>query len=169
MGGVNVVYKSLIPVLTSNEDQGYKLTCDMSLYSGSLYQLFDGNCIIQNWTENYGGTLVVFPSGKNPTITIECPKAITVHGVMQIGPDYKIYGVRAGGMGSFSYSDNGSSWTTISDVSKLERNWVATKGNNTSVSDWIKKEAQGFGTHRYWRMHINRAEEFLGLNQIIFY
>lgn len=51
-------FKSLIPVMTANSQNGYIVSASNKL-DGEPYYAFDGNCKIKNWAETNGGTQYV--------------------------------------------------------------------------------------------------------------
>ena len=58
-GGGGGHFKSLIPVMTANSQNGYIVSASNKL-DGEPYYAFDGNCKIKNWAETNGGTQYVF-------------------------------------------------------------------------------------------------------------
>lgn len=175
-GGVQ--YSSLVPTLSANSQNGYVVSAS-SRYSndgnGQVYNAFDGNLKIKNWSDHNGGTQYVFVSKNsgagNGYFQIQFPSATEVNGALVIGPGYKQAGVANGALYGISYSDDGKTFTFVSMNTGLTVNGESSEERTLKeylalLSGYKKKH---LGSHKYWRVHLGMTEEFIGVNQIILF
>lgn len=168
--GGGKTYKSLIPVMTANNQNGYSVSASSKL-QGEPYYVFDGNLKIKNWNESNGGTQYVFASKNNGYFQIQFPSATEVNGALVIGPGYKRAGVANGALYGISYSDDGSTFTFVSMNTGLTVNGES--GEERTLKEYLALlsgyKKKHLGAHLYWRVHLGMAEEFIGVNQIVLF
>jgi hypothetical protein len=169
--GGGKTYKSLIPVMTANNQNGYSVSAS-SRNKGEAYYAFDGNCKIQNWLEqNNGGTQYVFSSRTGGYFQIRFPSPTEVNGALVIGPGYNQQGVANGALYGISYSDDGSTFTFVSMNTGLTVNGES--GEERTLKEYLALlsgyKKKHLGAHLYWRVHLAMAEEFIGVNQIVLF
>ena len=162
-------FKSLIPVMTANSQNGYIVSASNKL-DGEPYYAFDVNCKIKNWAETNGGTQYVFASGKSGYFQIQFPSATEVTGAIVVGPNYNKAGVRIGGCIGLSYSDDGSNFVyTPSHIVMIPGN----AGDEKAISEHLKSvkgcAKSAVGAHKYWRLDFAVWQEFIGINQIVLF
>lgn len=170
LGGKAYAYKSLIPVMIANNQNGYIISASSNL-RGEPYYAFDGNCKIKNWNENNGGTQYVFASRQSGYFKIQFPSATEVNGALVIGPGYNQAGVANGALYGISYSDDGSTFTFVSMNTGLTVNGES--GEERTLKEYLALlsgyKKKHLGAHLYWRVHLAVAEEFIGVNQIVLF
>ena len=169
-GGKAYAYKSLIPVMTANNQNGYIISAS-SKFDGQPYNAFDGNFKINNWDESNGGTKYVFAHKSKGYFQIQFPLATEVNGALVIGPGYNKSGVANGALYGISYSDDGSTFTFVQMNTGLTVNGES--GEERTLKEYLALlsgyKKKYLGAHLYWRVHLAMAEEFIGVNQIVLF
>ena len=167
-------FKSLIPVMTANSQNGYIVSASNKL-NGEPYNAFDGNLIIKNWAESNGGTQYVFASRNSVSgdryFQIQFPSATEVNGALAIGPGYNKAGVANGALYRIAYSDDGRTFTFVSMNTGLTVNGES--GEERTLKEYLALlsgyKKKHLGTHLYWRVYLATTEEFVGVNQIVLF
>lgn len=155
-------YTSLVPAMTSNNQNGYTVSAS-SYYSSTEYPIwyaFDGNTIRGGWGEkSNGSTIFVGASSKNVDVDITFPKKTSVHGVKIIASTYIAGGVCYPESASLSYYNDSGSYVSVN----INQVAIGTSGttNDTSFVDYPKSKK--------WRVTLARKGEYVGLNQIILF
>lgn len=155
-------YTSLVPVMTSNSQNGYTVSAS-NYYSSTEYPIwyaFDGNTIRGGWGEkSNGSTIFVGASSKNVDVDITFPRDTAVHGVKVIASTYTAGGVRQPASVSLSYCNESGSYVNV-NINQIAIGASGTT-DDTSLVDYPKSKK--------WRVTLVRLDEYIGLNQIILF
>ena len=168
--GGGKAYKSLMPIMTANSQNGYIISAS-SKYGGQPYNAFDGNLKIKNISESNGGTQYIFELKSGGYFQIQFPSATEVNGALVIGPGYEQSGIANGALYGISYSDDGRTFTFVSMNTGLTVNGKS--GEEKTLKEYLALlsgyKKKHLGAHLYWRVHLGMAEKYIGVNQIVLF
>lgn len=161
-GGVERFRKSLIPVMSSNSQNGYTIAAN-TYYNESrfpLWHAFDGNTILGGFSDTTNGsTLYMGASNKDPIIDITFPKRVSVSGVLILASTSDASGVGSPRDYLLSYYDDSTGAYKTQKFGVI----TGTSGTDYDVSDTLSVRSNK------WRLTMYRKLEFVGVNQIILF
>ena len=159
-GSVSTQYRSLIPILKSVSQSGYRVSAS-SIYSqqsaDDVVICFDGKTDDATWelTGVAREKIFIGASMSNQSITIELPTPKEVHMAVVIYPVTVAYGVGGAKTLSVSGSNDGAVYTPL---------------NGTAATPWVFVRNQADSArYKYYRLDMTRAYEYIGVIEIMLF
>lgn len=161
---------NIIPAMSSNSQNGYKVSIkslsgnDES--AGAAWYMFNHNYRVYNWTENgYSENVCHFGSGKDGQIDIELPEPTSVHAVFVIGPNYNSYGINGPKSAELYFSNDGANFTKVDDAVNIRKNSYAQLPMLGEQINMCLNPSK----HKYYRIVVYRADEYVCVNAVILF
>ena len=154
---------NIIPAMSSNSQNGYKVSMKSlsgnDASAGAAWYMFNHNYRVYNWAENgYNENVCHFGSGKDGQIDIELPEPTAVHAVFVIGPNYSSYA-------ELYFSNDGTNFTKVDDAVNIRKNSYA---QLPMLGDQINM-CLNPSKHKYYRVVVHRADEYVCVNAVILF